>query len=335
MVKRLLFICVIAFLVVAVSAVAAGLTCAVCGKKISGRYLVVDGKSYCSRECLDTTLPHCAVCGKAIEGSCYRKDDKYYCSQKCLNNLLPTCQGCGKHAMKGVLFKGEKDLFYCSDCAALPKCFACMLPAVSGRLLEDHRSICPECDKTAVWTMEAAEAIFKEVRDRMRRDLDIGTNHRVQLRMLDLPSMRRRSPDYAPGMEMGLFVYDATINTVITPQPLSLGEKEKVETFRSDVSYSIFFLSGTPKRKLIEVFAHELGHDWMTENFPQVKSLKIREGFSEYCAWRINQLFKQESLNRRIEENTDPMYGEGFRMIRKIAEEDGMSSIRRFLRKAN
>jgi len=312
---------------------AAALECSVCGKTIVGDYLSVNGKAFCSQHCLETTLPHCAVCGKAINGPCYRKGDQYYCSKACLETLLPTCHGCGKKAMKGVLFKGDEDLFYCSECAAKPKCFSCQLPAIGGRRLDDGRVICPACDREAVWTMDAAEKIFQEVRDTMRDQLDIGTSHRIQLRMVDLPSMQRRSPNYAPGMEMGLFVYDATINTVVTSHPLALGTRDKVETYRSDVSYTIYFLSGTPRRKLIEVFAHELGHDWMTENYPQVKSLKIREGFSEYCAWCVNHLFHQDAMNRRIAENSDPIYGDGFREIHKIAEEDGITSIRRFLRR--
>ena len=196
--------------------------------------------------------------------------------------------------------------------------------------------ICPECNRDAGLTQEEIEALFREIRQKMRTELDIGTSHRIQLRMLDLPAMQRRSPDYAPGVELGLFVYDATINTVITTQPLILGgEREKTETYRSNVSYSIYFLSHTPRRKLIEVFAHELGHDWMIENFPKVKSLEIREGFSEYCAWLANRLFGQEFMNRRIENNPDPIYGGGFRLIKKIGDEGGMSSIRRFLRKSN
>lgn len=314
---------------------AAAPQCVVCGKTIKGRYLVNDDKAYCSKSCLESTLPRCDVCGKTIEGPHFRKDNKYYCSKTCLETLFPACHSCGERSANGVLFKAENDYFYCASCAAKPKCFSCMLPAPHGRQLEDGRTICDECDKTAVWTLDDAEKIFKEVRDKMRTDLDIGTGHRIQLRMLDLPAMQRRAPGYAPGMEMGLFVYDATINTIITSQPLSIGEKEKTETFRSNVSYSIYFLSGTPKRKLIEVLAHELSHDWMIENFPQVKSLKIREGFSEYCAWRANILFGQPSMNRRITENTDDIYGNGFKLIKNADDEDGMSAIRRLLRKSN
>lgn len=310
---------------------AAGATCAVCKRKISGRYLISNGKPYCSQTCFDKTLPHCVVCGKTIKGSYLTSNGKVYCSKTCMATTYPLCSGCGARSAQGTLFKTDKDYFYCPTCAAIQKCFACMLPAVNGQNLDDGRMICPKCADEAIWELGDAEIIFQEVRGRMQKELDIGTKHRIQLRMVDLPSMQRRSPDYAPGIELGLFIYDATVKTVTTPSLIPGGE-DSVQTYRSNVSYTIFFLSGTPRYKLLEVFSHELGHDWMTENYPDVRDLKTREGFSEYCAWLVNRLYGQGKMNRRIIDNPDPIYGDGFRMIYKLHQEDGISSIRRFLR---
>lgn len=332
--KKTVTILAFVFALFALLAEAAALRCAVCGREIKGRYMVSDGKAYCSQTCFDKILPHCVACGKTIKGPYLTHDGKVYCSKNCLATIYPVCRGCGVKSAKGTLFKGEKDYFYCPTCAVLPKCFSCMLPAVGGKQLEDGRMLCRRCLPEAVWTMKDAEVIFLEVRSRMKDELNIGTRHRIQLRMVDLPSMQRRSPDYAPGTELGLFVYDATIKTVITPS-LIPGGKETTQTYRSDVSYTIFFLSGTPKSKLIEVFAHELGHDWMIANYPGVKSLKLREGFSEYCAWMTNRLFGQERMNRRIMDNPDPIYGEGFRTVYKVSQDDGLSSVRQFLHRNN
>ena len=313
---------------------AAGLVCSNCRKTINGNYLKTpDGKVFCSQKCYEQTLPRCKVCGKVLSGQSIKSGNDYYCSQECFSSQLPVCQGCGRHSGRGMVFKSGKDVFYCEECAQLPKCFSCMLPAVGGSALEDGRSICGKCTKDAVNDQDQAEKIFNAVRELMKTKFDICTGHRIKLRMVDLPSMQRRSPDYAPGMEMGLFVYDATINTVQKETVTLSGIKEETQTFRSNVSYTIFFLKGTPAHKLVEVFSHELGHDWMQEYYPSVTDLKIKEGFSEYCAYMVNKSYHQESMNQRIKNNPDPIYGDGFRTIYKIGGENGdFSAIRRFLR---
>jgi hypothetical protein len=66
------------------------------------------------------------------------------------------------------------------------------------------------------------------------------------------------------------------------------------------------------------VGAHELAHDWMEENLPHIEEPEIREGFSEYISWLYS---KSEHLDRipwRMEQNTDPIYGDGFRKVRAM-----------------
>ena len=309
--------------------------CSYCHKKLGAKYLeTADGRTFCSRKCYEQTLPHCKVCGKLLNGASIRSGKDYYCSQQCFETQLPVCRGCGRHAAHGVVFKaGGPDMFYCDTCAALPKCFSCMLPAIKGTALADGRVICARCKEESVWTQEEAERLFEAVRKVLREQFDLSTRHRIKLRLIDLPSMQRRSPDYSPGMEMGLFVFDATINTVQKDTLTLTGIKTETETYRSDVSYTIFGLTGTPRSKLIEVFAHELGHDWMQEYYPGVKALKIREGVAEYCSYVVNLQFKQGEMNLRMKNNPDPIYGDGFRLIYKVGGERGdFSAVRRFLR---
>ena len=79
------------------------------------------------------------------------------------------------------------------------------------------------------------------------------------------------------------------------------------------------------------VMAHELAHDWMTAFYPGIREDWIKEGFAEYIAWRYNRYKKRNKLNIRVENNTDPVYGEGFRRIRKIAQNRGFAGLRKFL----
>jgi len=47
------------------------------------------------------------------------------------------------------------------------------------------------------------------------------------------------------------------------------------------------------------------------------------EGFAEYVAWLMNVIYGQPQLNRRMEDNPDPVYGKGFRRMKKLADKKG------------
>jgi hypothetical protein len=323
-----LFVILIAM---SVSINALALNCVVCRKQIRGKYLLVNDKAYCSQKCLDSTIPVCAKCGKSLRKGYYKRGDQLYCAD-CISSTWPKCSGCGKASKSGTVFRSTRDMFFCPECSQLPKCFSCLVPAYRSKQLDDGRTICLECSKTSVHDMDEAEELFNTVRATMARAFNLDTNHRIHLRMIDLPAMQRRSPGYAHGIELGLFVYDATIKTVITNRLTLGGNKEEKTTYRENVSYTIFFLTETPRKKLIEVFAHELGHDFLQEYYPGIKSLKVKEGFCELCAYLANIEFGQPEMNTRIKHNPDPIYGGGFRMMYDLYQQDGLSMVRRFLR---
>ncbi len=328
-------ICFKLFLVFSVffCAVAArALNCAQCGRKIRGKYINVNGKAYCSRACYMKTLPKCADCGTLLKGRYYRRDGKAYCTE-CIKKYWPVCRGCGRHVRSGIVFKSTDDMFFCEDCARLPKCFSCLVPAYKGYKLEDGRYICRECAKTAVTNMDEAVKIFNDVRKKMGQRLGFSTNHRIKLRMVDVQAMQRRSPGYSHGIELGLFMFEAIVKTTVKNKFTLTGNRQETETFRENVSYSIFFLNNTPKKKLIEVFAHELGHDYMQEYYPDVLSVKFKEGFCELCAFLMNKVYGQPKMNRRIINNPDLTYGGGFRIMYGLYNEGGLNAVKRFLRK--
>ncbi len=73
----------------------------------------------------------------------------------------------------------------------------------------------------------------------------------------------------------------------------------------------------------------------MQEHFPKIKELWIKEGWAEYIASLINIEYDQEELNKRMQFNTDEIYGKGFRKIKRIAEKYGNKGLIRFLNKRN
>src|SRR6266571_2959698 len=65
----LLFTALLAAAAAIIPALASDLSCGVCGKAITGRYVEVDGKTYHPQCYEQYRVPRCAVCGEPLEGS--------------------------------------------------------------------------------------------------------------------------------------------------------------------------------------------------------------------------------------------------------------------------
>ncbi len=313
------------------------LRCSICEKKIKGKYFKYNKKIFCSEKCFNTTKPLCAACGERCLSGAFKKKDKFYCSQKCVETTLPKCALCTKPFRKGMVVKTpEGDKVYCGYCAALPKCFVCGLPVASGTYLKDGRFLGENCGRTAIFSELAGRKLFDEIRAKISKELDWSTNHKIHFLLVDLKTLEKASNNYEPGMEMGLFKHSYTIKTKTeTSFSLLKGKQQKTSKWQTNNRYAIYVLAALPKWKFIEVCAHELGHDWMQEKFPKITDLKVKEGWAEYFAARVNDLYGQGYLNKRMEVNTNKVYGDGYRFICDYVKAHGMEGLMQYFRMLN
>ncbi len=360
----IIFLMIFSFLLLAANASAASIKCSVCGKTIRGKYLRVDGKPVCSRSCYRKLLPKCATCGKPVNGgyrkdgkvycskrclsaalpSCavcgkkssrgFRKDGKFYCSRECLAKSMPVCSVCGNHAVKGVYIGPSKSesKFFCMNCANLPKCYCCGLPD-RCLTMKDGRKICRECNKTAIYDQAAAKKVFNEVRKRMRRELGLSTNNRIIFQIVDHDTLKKYSPKYTSGMEFGLYLYKSMYRETIRKD--RYGRVKDRSSKITGETFKIYVLYGIPKKKLVEVIGHELGHDWMQEHLPNIDDLKLKEGWAEYVASEVNRIYRQSEMNKRMQQNPDKIYGDGYRRIADIARSGGHKGVINYLKVKN
>ena len=255
---------------------------------------------------------------------------KFFCSRKCYIQTLPECTICGKRSFTGGIYALDHSYFACTDCMKLPRCFACMFPTPSGARLSADRVICPDCGRTSISSQTQAQAIFEEVRNTMRFSLGIVTKNPIRLALTDPVTLHRLSGARSGQLvEQGLYRYNAQVERVTTRD--FLGRKVGEKLYKKDESVEIYVMDHLPRVRMEYVMAHELAHDWMRAFYPGIREEWIREGFAEYIAWRYNHYKKRHKLNSRIENNTDPVYGEGFRRIRKIAQDRGFAGLKKFL----
>lgn len=295
-------------------------SCTICGRVIRGSHLTLDGKRYCDRGCLARDLPACDACGRPVEDNYYESKGKTYCSEACYRQSLPRCEACGKRMKAWLEIEGH---LYCHPCANERRCDACNHPGPSISL-RDGRRICTECWKTAIVELEDADQLFRIVRKRMDRSLDLTTDHEIEFRLVSRDDLLRISNGASNGRELGYYQYQAeTTTTYLTTRDRQGREERRVAGERTDEKYRIYILYGLPEKRLVEVAAHELAHDWMRVNLPRIKAPIFEEGFAEYVAWLVNDSFGHEEMNKRIENNADPIYGDGFKMMKSLAERHG------------
>jgi hypothetical protein len=308
------------------SAVIAGLKCYECGKSISGKYYKKDGSDFCSEKCIkkyiERQLPVCSVCDRKIRGRYLKKDGKFFCSRKCFEKILPECSLCGKPVTHGVYFNGSKKTLMCRECASKPKCSSCFIPG-NCRRLNDGRYLCEKCEKTAVFDKNRAKQIFDEVRRKMKNRMRLSTGHNISFELVGQREMKQNSAGYTHGLEQGVFIYGKNTQEKVRTFAGILHKKTKTvhESFR------IMVLFGLSRNKMIEVLAHELAHDWMQERYPDIKDLKIKEGWAEFVASKVNEIYGNHEMNNRMLNNPDPVYGEGYRYIKNIYDKGGMKTL--------
>ncbi|OGV33961.1 MAG: hypothetical protein A2020_11370 [Lentisphaerae bacterium GWF2_45_14] len=311
------------------------LYCFVCRDSIKqgARFIKMDGKTFCSKQCvnkyIETKLPKCSVCRKPAKGECFKSGDKIYCSKKCLSTTFPMCIICGKKASGGSFFNGDKRNFVCPGCANKPRCCSCLLPCADYRVLDDGRHLCSKCNETAVFDNEEASPVFKEVRAIMKKELGIYTGHHVPFTLADENTLKSCSNnDPSTGQEQGVFIFKTSIEQTVTDKG------EIVKSVVKEKTYSIIALYGLSRKKLAEVMAHELAHDWMQENYPDISDLKVKEGWAEFIAGRFNSALGNESFNVRMDYNPNPVYGDGYRLFRDLYKKGGMRSVILYLDQA-
>jgi hypothetical protein len=217
-------------------------------------------------------------------------------------------------------------------CAEKPKCFACSMPG--DYELADGRYICRECYKTAVFDEDKAVGIAENIRQLIADNLLMSTEHDIHYHLVTLFELKKKNSS-ADVTELGLFKFSMMVKKEFRTRMKGNTKHTTVKKRISDEHYDIYFLTGLPEKKLQEVAAHELAHDWMQENFPAIEDDLIREGWAEYIASEVNKLLGHEKMNLRMEKNSDPVYGNGYRMIRNFVDENGINALLEFFKEKN
>jgi hypothetical protein len=290
------------------------LRCSVCHRVIKGEYLKANGRVFCSNVCFEKSLPKCPVCGRRVKGAHPVADGVHYCSDKCYEATLPQCEICGRHIRRGMEINGH---MYCEEHSKLPRCAHCGLPSARSFKLEDGRHLCRKCVDDVVFDFAEAEKLYRQAQLEVLKATRLRSPTLPRLELAWMTDIRKRlSYDTDSGMvQRGLYT-----RTVTTTQRTNLFGRVLEE--KKDVDETVYLLYGMSPEKVLVTAGHELTHDLIAEEFPEIRDdapLWVEEGICQYVAALICRQKGYGEILEDIESCPDSVYGDGYRYVKRHA----------------
>ena len=298
---------------------AAHLNCSYCGKPLIGYYVQSGGKSYHEDCYRNSVAPRCAACGKPLIGHYVQFEGKSY-HEECYRDFgAPRCAYCNKPLIGeyGVDHWGAK--FCKKHRQEFPACEFCgrLIPPTQQepRGVELQSTRCPVCRSRAIETSEQARAVFGGVKRWVGQQGLSFNNFPITLQLRNRDYLAKHGPANDQHHMLGI--------TMSTTSFLNGRETH------TDVD-GVAVLAGLPTPLFEGVVTHELGHVWLVVH--SIKGLPpwAEEGFCELLTYRYyTGLNTPESryYSESMEKSRDPIYGEGFRRVKSIAERVGFSNL--------
>lgn len=290
--------------------------CAACHRPIDdAQFNVHEGAPYHTSCYLNRLAPRCAYCHKPVMGQYYTHKGVSYHPECYRNYVVPRCAYCDKPLMSEYLvdYWGTK---YCKEHEGrYPKCAFCgrLVPPLQQErgAKEGERVRCPICRKSAVESLPQARTLFRGLMQRLNAQGLQYNNIPLQVELVDRATLAQLLNGRSGVDALGVTTHSTHM--------------QNGQVMRTEVN-GIAVLRGLPSILFLGVCVHELGHAWLALQSIQGLSAWAEEGFCELLSYRFYKEQNDDESRYQataIEKNPDPVYGEGFRRVRAIADRMG------------
>jgi hypothetical protein len=286
--------------------------CEKCGEPITGAYFETGGAFYHS-ECF-----LCARCGKPIQGTYTTYQGRNYHTDCFENHVAKRCALCD-----GII-QGEYLMDFWGNAYHLSHQYEAQACAYCGRLIapqttgggvhySDGRYICALCRKSAVTERSEAMLIMAEVArhmDLFGMKVDLGE---VELHIVGLKKMRQLS-DRGSSRLTGFTDFE---------------ERKSLLGFTSKRRIDVYLLYGMPRTEVVSTLSHELAHVWQFTAGRLNNDDAFSEGSCNYTSFLVLQNYRDRATDYVIANLVDdesPIYGEGFRRVKRFVEAEGVKA---------
>ncbi|HEV2660896.1 MAG TPA: protein DA1, partial [Ktedonobacteraceae bacterium] len=281
--------------------------CKACGQPVWGHYLSAHGSTWHPEHFT------CAACGRPIAGASFQlHEDAPYHLDCYRDRVAPRCAYCGK-PLVGEYLVDQWGTQYCKEHQSqFPRCAYCgRLVPPRDREQGSDTVRCPVCRFTAIETAEAAKPIFSQLIRWVGSQGLRYNNLRLSMELCGRATLARHLREHSQTHSLG-----ATMST---------SYMQDGQMLQTEVS-GVAVLHGLPSTLFQGVTVHELGHVWLIVQGVQGLPAWAEEGFCELLSYRYyKELNTPESRYHAsaIENNPDPVYGEGFHRVQAIADSMG------------
>jgi len=288
--------------------------CAQCSEPITGAYYERDGKYYDESCYEDNFLPKCAHCGKTIDETYTQQDGRNYHKSCFINHIALKCDLCNGPIIGGYLSDYWGNHYHEEHDGKDEQCNYCRRFISNdltngGYLYEDQRKVCGICYADAIVDLTEAKRIFDEVKKSLEKN-NISINHKnIPLQLVDKDRLSKHSSK-ASREHTGFTHYNLLKkdNTII------------------EQNFQIHILYGLPRFNFISTASHELMHVWQHLNAVPENDAQLREGSCNLAAFLVLNKYndaRAKFLKVNMLEEKDPVYGGGFRKVKKFYDEHG------------
>lgn len=219
--------------------------------------------------------------------------------------MLPgrKCGLCGNLLLLTAIRSRRGDTF-CSTHTNLPICHLCGSPFHPAPGATGSNRFCGKCLATSVTSQEQMRRVLPNVRATLQQ-IGIRLHPPVHIRLVDDATMRRMSTNES-GMVGGLTV---------------LQGRQVVE---------VYIVAGLPELEFGSTVAHEVMHAWLAQHGITHPDRRIVEGLCQVISYRWLRDQPDPlatAIREKIEQSQDPVYGNGFRMVRDSVKLHGMGKV--------
>ncbi|MBO0778311.1 MAG: protein DA1 [Ktedonobacteraceae bacterium] len=283
--------------------------CKACGQPIWGRCLNALNANWHPEHFV------CAGCGRPIDAASFQMHQGAPYHIQCHTNLIaPRCAYCARPMTNTFLVDYWGTHFCPEHQREYPPCTYCgrLIPPQQLEQPPAEAIRCPVCRSTAIETAQDARPFFNNVKQWISSQGLVYNNLPLSLQICGktrlAEMLQDRGPTHAHGATVSSTTYDHNGRAVYN-------EIKGVAVLR-----------GLPATLFQGVTVHELGHVWLIIHNIQGQPQWAEEGFCELLSYRLYQALNTPESQyhiQSIEQNLDPIYGEGFRRIRHRAEQLG------------
>jgi hypothetical protein len=317
--RSIVILCLAAVLAIAPPAEAGDRTCAKCGETIEGAYFETAGSFYHPEHF------RCAHCGDPIKGAYTEYKDENYHTQCFRSSVALRCALCNDVIQGEYIQDFWGNAYHMRHRDEAPCCDSCsrfISPDVTGGGVryDDGRYICSICHPTSVTNIDDIMEMIDEVARHME-SLGMEVDYKgLNVHLIGQEQMKNLAGEHSSGLR-GFTDYS---------------HDWRIFRRAGNRKLNVYFLYGMPRMELISTIAHELTHIYQFNHRRFKNDRAFAEGSCNYAAFLVLGRYpgRESSFFRAaMQQETDPVYGEGLRRVKRFAEAEGMATWLTRLRK--